>query len=166
MENKPTGNITFLFTDIEGSTKMSQEFPDSLPAALGVHNKILRDAIESNNGFIFKNTGDGYCAAFQNAGDAVRAAVDIHLKLSDEKWEDAVIKVRIGIHSGNAEWNGKNYMGYITLARAARVMSAAYGEQIIISNNTYDMLFNNSLKDTNTLSFLKMDSSSLRDFET
>ena len=77
-----------------------------------------------------------------------------------------MIKVRIGIHSGNAEWNGKNYMGYITLARAARVMSAAYGEQIIISNNTYDMLFNNSLKDTNTLSFLKMDSSSLRDFET
>ncbi|MFZ1321263.1 MAG: tetratricopeptide repeat protein [Ignavibacteria bacterium] len=163
--NIPTGSVTFLFTDIEGSTKLSQEFPDTLPAALEVHNAILRDAIESNNGFVFKNTGDGFCASFENASDAVKAAFDAQLGIANEKWTDAVIKVRMGVHSGNAEWNGKMYMGYITLARAARVMSTAYGEQIIISNDTYEMLFNNNLKDPKTLSFLNMDSSSLIDFE-
>ena len=144
MENKPTGNVTFLFTDIEGSTKLSQKFPDSIPAAMEIHNNILREAIESYNGFIFKNTGDGYCSAFENADDAVRAAVEFNFKLADEKWKEAVIKVRTGIHSGNAEWNGKNYMGYITLARTARIMSVAYGEQIIISNDAYELISENN----------------------
>jgi len=137
--NKPTGNVTFLFTDIEGSTKLSQEFPDTLPVALEKHHSILEEAIESNNGFIFEIVGDAFCCAFENASDAVKAAIDAQICLANEKWEDAVIKIRIGIHSGNAEWNGERYMGYITLARTARVMSAAYGEQIIISNNTYEL---------------------------
>src|SRR6187549_133852 len=132
--NIPTGNVTFLFTDIEGSTKLSQEFPDKLPLALEIHNTILKAAIESSNGFLFKKIGDAFCAAFQNAADAVKAAVTAQLNIANEKWDDAVIKIRIGIHSGNAELNGKEYTGYITLARTARVMSSAYGEQIIISN--------------------------------
>jgi len=135
----PTGNITFLFTDIEGSTKLSQKFPDTMPAAMEIHNNILLKSIESNNGFVFKNTGDGFCAAFQNAGDSVRAAVEIQTNLLNENWKDAVIKIRIGIHSGKAEWNGKNYMGYITLARTSRIMSSAFGDQIIISNDTYNL---------------------------
>ncbi len=137
--DKPTGNVTFLFTDIEGSTKLSQEFPDNLPHSLKKHHRILNKAVKSNNGFVFEIVGDAFCCAFQNADDAVKAAVDAQINLAKEKWKDAVIKVRIGIHSGSAEWNGKGYSGYITLARAARVMSVAYGEQIIISNNTYDL---------------------------
>ena len=144
--NKPTGIVTFLFTDIEGSTKLSQDYPDTLQNALEKHHSILNKAIESNNGFVFEIVGDAFCCAFEKAEDAVKAAVDAQLSLSKEKClpagqagEDAEIKVRIGIHSGNAEWSSKRYTGYITLARTARVMSAAYGEQIIISNNTYEL---------------------------
>ncbi len=141
----PSGNVTFLFTDIEGSTKLSQEFPDTLPAALEKHHSILINEIESNNGFIFQNVGDAFCCAFQSSEDAVKAAVEIQKSLANEKWDEAVIKVRIGIHSGNAEWSGKNYMGYITLARAARVMSAACGGQILISNDSYNLLSSHCL---------------------
>ncbi len=140
MSDIPTGAVTFLFTDIEGSTRLSQEFPETLPAALGKYNSIMHEAIESHNGFVFKITGDAFCCAFANGDDAVKAAVMAQKNLSTEKWDDAVIKIRIGIHSGNAEWNGSNYMGYITLARTQRVMACAYGEQIIVSNNTYELL--------------------------
>ncbi len=139
--DKPTGNVTFLFTDIEGSTRLAQEFPESLPAALEKHHSILQEAIESNNGFVFEIVGDAFCCAFENADDAVRASVDAQINLANENWEDVKIRIRIGIHSGNAEWNGKTYMGYIVLARTARVMSAAYGEQILISNDAYELCF-------------------------
>jgi len=144
MSSPPSGNITFLFTDIEESTKLAQEFPDTLPLALEKHHTILKEAIESNNGFVFEIIGDAFCAAFENADDAVKAAYDVQLKLAEEKClpagqagSDAVIRARMGIHSGKAEWNGTRYMGYITLARSARIMSAAYGEQILISNDSY-----------------------------
>jgi predicted ATPase/class 3 adenylate cyclase/Tfp pilus assembly protein PilF len=145
--DKPTGTVTFLFTDIEGSTKLFQEFPEKLPSALRRHNEILRDAIESNRGHVFKIVGDAYCCAFENAADAVKAAVDVQRNLSEEKWDEAEIKIRIGIHSGNAEWNGHDYMGYMTLARTARVMSAAYGEQIIVSNDAYEIYKENLVKE-------------------
>jgi len=137
--NKPTGTVTFLFTDIEGSTKFSQDFPDTLQSTLDRHHVIMQKAVESNNGFIFEIVGDAFCCAFEKADDAVKAACDAQINLANEKWVDAIIKIRIGIHSGNAEWNGERYMGYITLARTARVMFTAYGEQIIISNNTFEL---------------------------
>ena len=138
----PTGNVTFLFTDIEGSTKLAQDFPDKLQPALHKHHEILQQAIESNNGFVFEIVGDAFCCSFENADEAVKAAVDAQLSLAQVKWEEPVLKIRIGIHSGNTEWNGKSYMGYITLARTARVMSSAYGEQIIITNTTYELCGN------------------------
>ncbi len=144
--NKPTGNVTFLFTDIEGSTRLAQEFPESLHTALEKHHAIVQNAIESNNGFAFEIVGDSFCCAFENTEDAVKAAVQIQINLSSEMCQlsgqerkNCAIRVRIGIHSGNAEWNGKTYMGYITLARTARVMSAAYGEQILISKDAYEL---------------------------
>lgn len=136
----PTGIVTFLFTDIEGSTGLSQQFPDSLPIALERHNEILRSTFESYNGFIFQIVGDSFCCVFQSAEDAVKAGYEAQLKITNEKWKDAVIKIRMGIHTGRAEWNGKNYLGYVTLARTQRIMSAAYGEQIIVSGNTYEYL--------------------------
>lgn len=139
----PTGIVTFLFTDIEGSTKLSQEFPETLQSALDRHHSIMKSTIKSNNGFVFEIVGDAFCCAFEKSEDAVKAAVDVQINLRNEKWNDAVIKIRIGIHSGKAEWGGERYMGYITLARAARVMSAAYGEQIIISNDAYDLAIRN-----------------------
>ena len=141
---KPSGVVTFLFTDIEGSTRLSQEFPDKLPTALERHNTILTKAVESNNGFVFEIVGDAFFCAFENAVDAVKAAVEIQINLAKENWDEAVIKIRIGIHSGKAERIGDKFMGYITLARSARVMSAAYGEQILISNYTYELCLEDS----------------------
>lgn len=138
----PSGTVTFLFTDVEGSTKLAQKYPRTLYDALERHNTIMSGAIESNNGFVFKTVGDAYCCAFEKAEDAVRAAVTAQLKLAAEKWNDAEIKIRIGIHTGKAEWSGNNYMGYITLARSARIMSAAYGEQILISDETHKHIKN------------------------
>ncbi|MEO6695198.1 MAG: tetratricopeptide repeat protein [Ignavibacteria bacterium] len=135
----PTGNITLLFTDIEGSTKLSQDFPEKMQAALNTHHSILHKAIETNNGFVFQIIGDAFCCAFENTDDAIKAAADAQIKLSDEEWDETVIRVRMGIHSGNVEWNGKSYMGYITLARTHRVMSAANGGQVIVSNDSYEI---------------------------
>ena len=140
MTKPPIGQVTFLFTDIEGSLKLAQQFPDTLPAALEKHHKILLEAIESNNGFVFEIIGDAFCAAFENSNDAVKASHDAQMKLNSEKWKEAEIKVRMGIHSGNVEWSGKRYMGYITLARTQRVMSAAYGGQVLISEDAYIQL--------------------------
>ncbi|MBS1517822.1 MAG: tetratricopeptide repeat protein [Bacteroidetes bacterium] len=159
----PSGNLTFLFTDIEGSTKLSQQFPDKLHAALERHNEILRNAVESNNGFVFKIVGDAFCCAFENADDAVKASVEAQTELGKEKWDNAVIKIRIGIHSGKAEWNGHDYMGYMTLARVTRVMSAAYGEQILISNDAYLLCLEGS--NTQRKNENNPESLSLRDFE-
>ena len=139
----PTGSVTFLFTDIEGSTKISQEYADSMQEVLRKHNSILYKAVESNNGIVFKTVGDAFCCAFQNAGDALKSAVEAQRFLSEENWEKTVIKVRMGIHSGQAEWDGKDYMGYITLARTSRIMSVAYGEQIIISDSAYEAINKN-----------------------
>ncbi|MBX7044043.1 MAG: tetratricopeptide repeat protein [Ignavibacteria bacterium] len=133
----PSGTVTFLFTDIEGSTRLAQEFPDKLHDLLEKHHSILDDSIESNGGFVFRTVGDAYCCAFAVATDAIKAAVEIQRRLAGEDWGAAPVKVRIGIHSGSAEWNGNNYMGYITLARSARVMSSAYGEQVIVSEDAH-----------------------------
>ncbi|MCY7362636.1 MAG: tetratricopeptide repeat protein [Ignavibacteria bacterium] len=137
--NHPSGNVTFLFTDIEGSTRLSQEFPETIHIALEKHHSILNEAVESWNGYVFEIVGDAFCCAFEKAEDAVKAAVEIQKKLSIEKWEDVIVKIRIGIHSGKAEWTGERYSGYITLARTARLMSAANGEQIIISKDTFEI---------------------------
>jgi predicted ATPase/class 3 adenylate cyclase len=143
LTNPPGGNITFLFTDIEGSTKLAQQYPESLPLALEIHHAILKEAIESNKGFVFEVIGDAFCAAFENAIDAVNACYIAQVKLNAENWKEAEIKVRMGIHSGIAEWNGKRYMGYLTLARTQRVMSAAHGGQVLISEDAYIQLTSN-----------------------
>lgn len=137
---QPSGIVTFLFTDIEGSTKLAQQFPEKLQFALHKHHLIVQSAIESNKGYIFEIIGDAFCSAFENAEDAITSAIEAQRNLSGENWNDAVIKVRMGIHSGDAEWNDDTYVGYITLARTKRIMSAAYGEQILLSKDTHDLL--------------------------
>jgi len=138
LDNIPSGQVTFLFTDIEGSTKLSQDFPYLLQESLDKHHSILSSTLESNGGYIFKTVGDAFCCAFENAADAVRAAIESQIRLSEENWGDAKIKVRMGIHRGNAEWSLNNYIGYITLARTARIMSTAYGGQILVSEDVFE----------------------------
>lgn len=146
MNNPPDGIVTFLFTDIEGSTRMAQQFPDKLQTELDKHHSILRESIQSNNGYIYEIIGDAFCAAFSGAKNAVISAIDIQRKLLSEKWEVVPIKVRMGIHTGHIEWTGKRYIGYLTLARTHRVMSIAYGGQILLSNDSLNF-FSNETKD-------------------
>jgi predicted ATPase/class 3 adenylate cyclase/predicted negative regulator of RcsB-dependent stress response len=133
MITPPSGIVTFLFTDIEGSTKLAQEYHDMLEELLQKHDAIIRNSTESHHGHVFRIIGDAFCCAFENASDALNAALQAQLLLASEDWGGAEIRVRIGIHSGMAEWSGSEYMGYLTLARTNRVMSSAHGGQIIVS---------------------------------
>ena len=134
MNHHPSGTVTFLFTDIEGSTKLAQEYPDAMPSLLARHNQILKQAIEANQGFVFQIVGDSFAAAFQNASDALNAALDAQRSLHGEPWMPAPVKVRMGIHTGQAEIqeNG-TYQGYLTLSHVQRLMSAGHGGQVLLS---------------------------------
>lgn len=139
----PSGIVTFLFTDIEGSTKLAQEYPDAMPALLARHNEILKQTIEAYNGFVFQMVGDSFAAAFQNASEALQAALDAQRLLHNEGWVPAPIKVRMGIHTGAAQVDGDlneiRYSGYTTLALTQRIMSAGHGGQILLSQAAHDL---------------------------
>jgi predicted ATPase/class 3 adenylate cyclase len=141
----PTGTVTFLFTDIEGSTKLSQEYADALPALLARHQEILNQAIEAYHGFIFQVVGDSFSAAFDTAMNALKAASEAQRRLHNEGWSPAPIKVRMGIHTGAAQLADDSsiegpYSGYTTLAMTQRIMSVAHGGQILLSQVTCDLV--------------------------
>jgi predicted ATPase/class 3 adenylate cyclase len=136
----PSGTVTFLFTDIEGSTKLARQHPEIWEALRARHHAILRSAIESNNGFVFQIIGDAFCAAFHRAGDALKAAIKSQQGLQMEPWGEAVIHVRMGIHTGEAETDGKDYRGYLTMSLVQRLMSVGHGGQILLSNATETLL--------------------------
>jgi len=140
----PTGTVTFLFTDIEGSTKLAQQYPDAMPVLLARHNEILNQAIEAHNGFVFRIVGDSFAAAFHNANDGLNAALNAQRYLHNQAWSPAPIKVRMGIHTGAAKMEIENkentYSGYATLALTQRIMSAGHGGQILISQSAFDLI--------------------------
>src|SRR5262245_11371475 len=123
--------ITFLFTDIEGSTRRWEAEPESMRVALETHNKVLRDAAEANDGKVFNYTGDGMCAVFDSPRSAVDAAIAAQLILQ--------LPVRMGIRTGEAELRGDDYFGTV-LNRTARVMAAGHGGQILIDGATAGLL--------------------------
>jgi predicted ATPase/class 3 adenylate cyclase len=134
MNHLPSGTVTFLFTDIVGSTKLAQEHPEAMPSLLARHHEILKQAIEANHGFVFQIVGDSFAASFHNARDAVEAALEAQRILQSEAWTPAPIRVRMGIHTGQADLqpNG-DYRGYLTLSHVQRLMSAAHGGQVLLS---------------------------------
>jgi DNA-binding NarL/FixJ family response regulator/class 3 adenylate cyclase len=140
----PSGMVTFLFTDIENSTRLWERHPQEMQIAHARHNEILRTAIEANHGYVFQVVGDAFYAAFQAAGDAVRAAVKCQLDLNAAGWKNASIKVRMGIHTGEAELEPGNgsYNGYITLSRTQRLMSAGCGGQVLLSFSAKELVCN------------------------
>ncbi len=130
--------FTFLFTDIEGSTKLAQEHPVEMPALLRQYSEILNQAIEAHNGQVFQVAGDSFSAAFYSPNDALNAVLEAQRYLQNESWSPAPIKVRMGIHTGTAQLNSypaqNPYSGYATLALTQRIMSAGHGGQILLSN--------------------------------
>lgn len=138
MDNRPTGNVTFLFTDIVGSTRLAQQYSDTYNEILKKHDSILDKIIADHNGHVFKKIGDAYCVSFHNPNDALAAAHEIQKKLEEHDWNEIELRIRIGIHSGDAEFLNNDYIGYITLSRVNRIMSVANGGQILVTQEIYD----------------------------
>ena len=140
MTAAPSGTVTFLFTDIEGSTKLWQSQPARMRAALARHDGLLRHAIESHGGHVFKTVGDAFYAAFPTAPQALEAAVQAQRSLSCEPWEpECPIRVRMALHTGSAEERGGDYYG-TTLNRVARLMGAGHGGQVLVSAPTQELV--------------------------
>jgi predicted ATPase/class 3 adenylate cyclase len=136
----PSGTVTFLFTDVEGSTRLWEESPDGMREAMALHDELLHDAVTSHGGFIVKATGDGFHAVFATAHDAVMAAVAAQRALRADSWNIAeTVRVRMGIHTGEAEVRDGDYSGS-AVNRAARLMSVAHGGQIVVSLATEELL--------------------------
>ena len=127
----PSGVVTFLFTDIEGSTLRWESDPDAMRVALADHDAVLQSVIEAHEGRLFKHTGDGVCAAFSSARHAVDAAIEAQLRLA--------LPVRMGLATGEVEAQGSDYFD-VTLNRTARVMSAGHGGQILVAASTAELL--------------------------
>lgn len=134
MDSLPSGTVTFLFTDIEGSTQLWETHPEAMKDALARHDSILREAIESKGGQVIKTTGDGFHAGFEKAIDAVHATLTAQRAFLSLIC-DLHIKIRMGLHSGEAELRAGDYHGQV-LNRAARIMSAGHGGQVLISSVT------------------------------
>ncbi len=125
--------LTFLFTDLEGSTRLWQQFPEAMKTVMDEHDALLRAAILDYNGQIVKTTGDGFHAAFTSARDCLNACIHAQLRLVEEDWQGiGPLRVRMGIHTGEAQPRGGDYYG-TAVNRAARLMSAASGGQVLLS---------------------------------
>jgi len=136
----PTGTVTFLFTDIEGSTKLWEQNAAAMQSALARHDEILRDATEQHGGYVFKTVGDAFCCAFPKAPDALEAALDAQRLLLKERWaESGPLRVRMSLHMGVAEERDGDYFGP-PVNRVARLLSAAHGGQVLLSLPTHEMV--------------------------
>jgi predicted ATPase/class 3 adenylate cyclase len=139
MAEFPTGTVTFVFTDLEGSTRLWDEHPEAMRVALARHDEILRGAVEDRGGRVVKSTGDGCMAAFGTAMDALAAAVEGQRALNAERWaETGPLRVRMGLHTGTAESREGDYFGGV-LNRAARLTNVAHGGQVVVSQATADL---------------------------
>ena len=132
----PTGTVTFLFTDIEGSTRLVQTLGDGWVSVLDAHNELVGGAIATNEGVVVKTEGDSFFAVFPSASDALVAAVAAQRALMEHPWpENGVVRSRMGLHTGLGTLGGADYVG-LDVHRAARIADAAHGGQVVLSEPT------------------------------
>src|SRR5665213_2658466 len=133
----PGGIVTFVFTDVEGSTRLVEFLgDDGFAVALDAHHRIMREAIAAHGGTEASTEGDAFFVVFADAHAAVATAIDAQLAIAAYPWPDgAAVRVRIGIHTGVGTPGGDNYVG-LAVHQAARIASAAHGGQIIASSET------------------------------
>jgi len=130
----PRGTVTFLFTDIEGSTRLVWELGAEWPSVVEEHNRILRDAIRAGGGIDIRTEGDAMFAVFESAPAAAEAAVRAQRELAAARWP-APVRVRMGLHTGEGVSGGDDYVG-IDVHRAARISASGHGGQIVLSDST------------------------------
>jgi class 3 adenylate cyclase len=135
----PGGVVTFVFSDIEGSTKLWESDPEGMRISLSHHDEIVRSIVEAANGSVFKHTGDGFGAAFDSATAGLEAAARVAAALTDGDWEGPALTCRMAVHSGDAEPTDGDYFG-TTVTRTARLMDAGNGGQILVSEATRRLL--------------------------
>jgi predicted ATPase/class 3 adenylate cyclase len=137
---RPTGTVTFLFTDIEGSTRLLQKVGNAYPEILAGHHHLIREALASFSGVEVTTEGDAFFAVFRRAGDGVAAAVAAQRALAAQAWpSDVAVRVRMGLHTGEAGLAGGEYIG-LDVHRAARIAAAANGGQVLISESTRELV--------------------------
>ncbi|HVA27920.1 MAG TPA: adenylate/guanylate cyclase domain-containing protein [Candidatus Baltobacteraceae bacterium] len=129
----PTGTVTFLFSDIEGSTQRWDANRQAMQAAVRRHDALMRSAIETNGGYIFKTIGDAFCAAFRSSEEALAATVEAQRRISTEDWNEVGgLRVRMAIHTGIADERDNDYYGP-TVNRVARLLAIGHGGQVLVS---------------------------------
>src|SRR5215831_14705130 len=139
----PAGTVTFLLTDIEGSTRLWEAVPEEMEVALERHNRLVTDAVESHGGVVVTSRGEGdsFFAVFPSAVAAVEAAGGCQLGLKKEAWPaGAALRVRMGLHTGEAHAQGGDYVDHAPINRCARVKAAAHGGQVLVTQTTRDLV--------------------------
>jgi predicted ATPase/class 3 adenylate cyclase len=132
----PTGTVTFLFTDIEGSTRLVQALGDEWVTVLEAHNHLIEKAITDNHGVVVKTEGDSFFAVFSAALDALQASVQAQHALMDHPWpSEGVVRSRMGLHTGLGALGASDYVG-LDVHRAARIADSAHGGQVVLSEPT------------------------------
>src|SRR5262245_54071006 len=149
--NLPSGTVTFLFTDIEGSTQWWELYPDWMSRAFARQESILREAATAHGGYVYKMIGDAFQIAFDTAPNALAAALDAQRVLQDQAWgEQGPLRVRMALHTGVTEERGDDYVGPI-LNRLGRLLSVSHGGQILLSQAAYELVYDLLPDDTNLL---------------
>ena len=139
-QSLPSGTVTFLFTDLEGSTRLLQELGDKFATLVADHDQLLREIWERHNGRVIDTQGDSFFVAFSRALDAIHAVVQSQRVVSNHLWPDGVtVRVRMGLHTGEPQIIALGYMG-IDVHRAARIAAVAHGGQVLISQTTHDLV--------------------------
>jgi predicted ATPase/class 3 adenylate cyclase len=141
MADQPTGTVTLLFTDIEGSTKLWEKSPRGMQVALTRHDALLWEAIEGHGGFVFKTVGDAFCAVFPTALGALEAALAAQRGLFVEAWGEEIgaLKTRMALHTGTTHERDGDYFGP-PVNRVARLLSAGHGGQVLLSSSTQELV--------------------------
>ena len=139
-QSLPSGTVTFLFTDIEGSTRLLQQLGEKYATVLADHDRLLREICESHHGKVVDIHGDSFFVAFSRALDAINAVVQCQRALASHSWPDGVsVRARMGLHTGEPQVNASGYMG-IDVHRAARISAVAHGGQVLLSQTTHDLV--------------------------
>ena len=137
---RPTGTVTFLFTDIEGSTRLLQELGDDWVGVLEDQRRLMRDAIAQNNGVELGTEGDSFFVVFASAADATQAVVSAQQALAGHAWTGSkTVRVRMGLHTGEARRVGDDYVG-LDVHRAARIAACGHGGQVVISDSVFALV--------------------------
>jgi len=163
MTQLPTGTVTFLFSDVEGSTELVRQLRDRYADVMADHERLLRSAFQDAGGHEINTQGDSFFIAFRKPKDAVGAAVEAQRSLASHSWpENTEMRVRIGIHTGEATVRGDQYLG-LAVHRAARICAAAHGGQVLLSQTTQALLEDE--EELGELDFSDLGPRSLKDFD-